>query len=655
MPEVSPPHLRLTGRALLLAIILTALTNVWILKTELLTGSYATGGTPPATAIGWLLVLVGLTPLLGRLSRSLHLSRAEMLLIYAFLTLAIPMSGFGIVRAWLPHLTVLQYFATPENEFANLWLHLPAWQKVTAPELIRQCFEGADNERVPWAVWLPVLARWGLFFLAVWLVVFGLLTLIRRQWIERERLSFPLLYLPLQIAPAGKVETPGLFRNPLFWLGFGLSALHNGLNVLGAFNPTVPALGGVTDLGQIFTERPWNAIQPLRFHHFPQAIGLGYLVSLEISFSVWFFFFLNKLFAVGVRAWGYDKPGVPFMREQCAGGYLAMALILLWLARHQLRQVLGKALGGRRGVDDPEEPLSYREALGALIGGFAFLLVWCQMAGLTWRLAAPYLTIVFLYALVYARLRAEAGIPYSVIYPVDQPQEMLVNVLGGRGLARFGERGVVIFASLSWLSHHYYAEFMAAYGLDGLKLSDEARLRRRAFTWVLLLAMLTGFACACWVHLTAYYQYGENIVDGGSGFGDWRAQLALRKYESARRWLNQPLPTDWTRTGYTLAGFVLTLALTVTRFFVLRFPLHPLGYLIATAYRNECPLWGPFFVVWVLKSLILRLGGVRLYKQLIPTFLGLALGHFFCGGLVWGNITPFVPQDIARRYWIPRV
>jgi len=100
---------------------------------------------------------------------------------------------------------------------------------------------------------------------------------------------------------------------------------------------------------------------------------------------------------------------------------------------------------------------------------------------------------------------------------------------------------------------------------------------------------------------------------------------------------------------------VLTLALTVTRFFVLRFPLHPLGYLIATAYRNECPLWGPFFVVWVLKSLILRLGGVRLYKQLIPTFLGLALGHFFCGGLVWGNITPFVPQDIARRYWIPRV
>ena len=37
---------------------------------------------------------------------------------------------------------------------------------------------------------------------------------------------------------------------------------------------------------------------------------------------------------------GYDLPGFPFVQEQCAGGYLAMGLILLW----GLRRTFGSAL-----------------------------------------------------------------------------------------------------------------------------------------------------------------------------------------------------------------------------------------------------------------------------------------------------------------------
>jgi hypothetical protein len=58
-----------------------------------------------------------------------------------------------------------------------------------------------------------------------------------------------------------------------------------------------------------------------------------------------------------------------------------------------------------------------------------------------------------------------------------------------------------------------------------------------------------------------------------------------------------------------------------------------------------------------MKSLIVRYGGARLYQRLAPAFIGLALGHFFWGGLVWGNLCslPFVPTSIRLGYLLPRV
>jgi hypothetical protein len=112
---------------------------------------------------------------------------------------------------------------------------------------------------------------------------------------------------------------------------------------------------------------------------------------------------------------------------------------------------------------------------------------------------------------------------------------------------------------------------------------------------------------------------------------------------------------DRIRMGFVLGGGAVTALLAGLRLAFLRFPLHPVGYLVSTAYWNECPVWGDMLLVWLLKSMILKIGGVRLYRQLIPCFLGLAIGQFFWGGIVWGNITPFIPLEIARRYWLPRV
>ena len=645
----------LTIRSLLVMAVAVALTMLWVLRTELMTGSYATGGTPPAVSLGWLLVLLAIGATVGRKWRVLRLTRAEMLVVYACLALAVPMASYGIMRAFLPHLTVLSYYAQPDNRFLEFWHMLPDWQVVRDDEIIRQCFEAAPDERVPWGPWLPVLARWFLLFLALFLTLMGMLTLFRRRWVEGDRLQFPILYLPTQILSRPS-EGLSLFRNSLFYVGFAIAFGHNLTSVLQAFNPGFPALGTVTDLGGLFTESPWDALRPIGWHHFPQVVGLGYLVNLEVLFSVWFFFWLNKGLAVAARVFGYDNAAMPFMMEQCSGGYPMMALILVFMARKEIAGALRKAVTTVRGAGDENEPLPWWGATLALFGGLAFLLGWASFSGMNVLLAGIFFATVLSYSLVYARIRAEAGIPYSQIFPTDFPIKNLEVFLGSQGLLAFGrERNLVALGSLGWLSYHYSSHVMAAYQIDGLRLADEAQVRRRQMAVALILAMALGFAGAAWAHLTAYYQYGQNIVDGGVGLGDHRARVAVQTFESMQRLAAGMTPPDITRAGFAVGGALVTISLALLRFFFLRFPLHPLGYLIATAYWNQCPVWGDLFLVWLIKSLVLRLGGVRLYRQLIPCFVGLALGQFFWGGLVWGNINPFIPIEVARRYWLPRV
>jgi hypothetical protein len=54
--------------------------------------------------------------------------------------------------------------------------------------------------------------------------------------------------------------------------------------------------------------------------------------------------------------------------------------------------------------------------------------------------------------------------------------------------------------------------------------------------------------------------------------------------------------------------------------------------------------------VWIVKSAVLRLGGMRLYRQLLPFFLGLVLGHYFTAGVVWGSLS--LINDMYRRYGV---
>lgn len=639
----------LTVRALLLSVLLTILCSFWIDQAEVVTFfCQITESVPPIPAVAVIIVLVLLTPLVRRLSARVALSRAEILLIYAFMTVSMTLPGCGIARFFLNTLPVPFYFDTPENQFAEYRQYLPRWFAVHDIEVVRQLYEGAPGGRIPWEAWWRPLSMWLLFYLALYLAFMFLMVIFRRQWTEREKLTYPLLYLPLELTQPGESHRlfAEFFRNRIMWIGFALAALYNIVNIINAYNPAVKALGKYYDIGTLFTEHPLTALRPIVLHYRPDMVGFGYLVSTEVAMSVVAFYALFKLESLVAAMIGYTKAGFPFQQEQGIGAYVAMAVFLVWVGRSHLSQVLRKAFGSRCEVHDDDEPTSYRIAVLGFVAASAIAWTWANRAGMATWVWLLYYGLILAVALVYARIRAEVGVPQIWMFPYYQSYKALKFILGSNALRVGGSwRTLTILTNLVVLSRGYF-QSLQGYQVESFRLAELGGIRPRAMAWTLVLALLVGLPTAWWLHLRSYYEYGAGGVRALEG---WGSGLAKQEYTELVGYATAPAPPDVPRTLAALFGFLFASALTLLRIMFLRFPLHPLAYCMTTAYGEL--IWGSFLVVWVVKSAVFKFGGMRTYRRLIPGFIGLALGHFFTAGIAYGLVGAY-GSEAFRRYSI---
>lgn len=635
---------------------------------EMVTGQYVSHGVPPLPAFAAVLVFSLLQPFLRRRYPRLAPSRGQILLIYAMLTVAVVLSGGYHVRAFLPHLTTLQYLGRNGGSFEEYARYLPAWYAPHDIQAIKDYFEGT-RDGVPWDLWWKPIFWWSLFFTAIFLGVYSLVTLIQRQWIRNEKLTFPLLTVPLAMTSTDWSSYGSRAnRRLLFTLGFAVPALFHGINILHVLYPPVPGTGFVLSLRDYFPDRPWTPLQAVMLFFMLEAIGIGYFVPLEVSFSTWVFYLMHRAIAVAGTAAGYDQPGFPFTQDMSAGGYGAVGLLLLWGLRSAFKASLRASFSSFRfwildfgfwtkPAVDPESkiqnPASDRWAWIGLLVSTLFVLGFCQAAGFSLRLAVPYFVIVGLFVLVYARLRAETGVPFGFIYPYGLPKEALLNALSvENALAWGGARSFVLFSSLAWVCRHHYAMEQAANQMDAAKLAEENNIPRRILFIALVLAFAVGLLAAWWVHLDAYYAIGSNMAGGGTGGGEWRAAVAREEYEQMASRLSNPPVQNVGRIVAGAGGFCFAVALTWLRTHWIGCPFHPLGFLLATAWGDTSTAWFPLFVAWLLKACILRAGGLKLYRQGIPFFLGLTIGQFFIAGIFWPILSLLISREASSAYHV---
>jgi hypothetical protein len=628
-----------------------------IRHTELVVGRYVSGGVPPVAAFGALLLLVGLRGALRRFFGA-ELTREQLLLVYSMVALGTFLAGSYAVRAFLPHLLSLQYWSRTRSDLAPFVQYVPRWFAPTDPAAIRQYFEGNHGAGIPWRFWFVPLAAWLTFWVAIFGAGWCLLLLFRRQWIQHERLSFPLLALPLALSGQdGRFGSRPLLRNPVLWFGIGAAVLFDGVNILHVFSPGVAAPGFHFPFTGLFTERTQEPLNSIALFFMPEGVGFGYFLPLEVSFSTWFFYLVEKGFAVAALSAGWEAPGLPFYQEQSAGAIVAVAALLIAGSAGRLarawRAAFLPAPAGQRGPAEPEERETRLAWIGLLLCG-GFLLWFCgTAAGMAPRVALLYLAVLAGFMLVYARLRAETGAPYEFVYPYSLPKEIVVQAFSVQGiLDTGGPRAMAMLSAFAWLSRHHPGHMAAADSVDALKLAQVTGSTRRRFFLALLCALVFGFLAATWTHLSAFYDIGSNLAGGGNGRGEYRAQVALQEFGKMAQQVGTVPLRDATRLGAIGAGAGIAFALSGLRRLWFGSPFHPLGFILGTAYGDSTIFFFPLLIASLCKWALLHAGGLRLYREGTPFFIGLIVGHFGAAGIIWPIISLFIGREVSEGYQV---
>jgi len=626
------PRQWVTPRSVVIALILTILSGFWVKQSEIVAlACQGTEAVPSIPGVGALIFLILLNGALRRQKLIRPLTTTELITIFLFVTVATFMFACGIGRFLIACLTAPFYYTSPDAPLEELAQFIPAWMAPADAAVHKWVYESSPTGHVPWDAW-----RWPIVSWVGFLTVFGgtltcLMVLFNDPWVHDERLVFPLVRLPLQMIDPEYSDTP-FFRTKAAWIGIGIALVLNAINIVRGVFFGGPSGGMTFDLGTALTGAPWDALRPLVLHFRPELVGLGYLISTELSFSIWFFYLFNKMQAVTMSMVGYRVSGMPFEQEQGIGAYIVLAVILFWKARVPFKQAMLSILRLTRPGDEPAPAVNQWALIGSLVG-FLAVILFARAAGMALWLAVLYFAILVSVAVVYARLRAETGVPLVWAFPYGQQHKVIKYFTNSQTIVGLGPeyRSATIFSLFVFLSRGFFPA-VSGYGIEGLTLGHDAGLRKSAVLNLLVGAIAVGSLASFWFHLTPYYEEGAVGLRGGL----WGAANARAEYAAVWKATQMPVAPEAPRIIATLSGGAFLGLLTVIRAMFFGSPLHPLGYAMACSYGSL--LWGSFFLVWLAKSVLLRYGGHKAYLNALPGFLGFALGHFVVAGAIWGSL-----------------
>lgn len=610
-----------TLRAIFIGFLLIPANAYWITKTEVVFAT--THATTLSLFFNVIFILFLLS--LGNLAvknflPALALSTGELLTIYSMLCMATSLLGWDMMQVLVPVMSYGTWFATPENEWRELfWEYLPQWLTVSDKGVLQGYYEGRTllyqwHILKAWA--LPILL-WTGFTLTLYFTMICILTTFRKRWIEEEKLSYPVIQLPLEMT----AHASSFFRSRSMWFGFLLVCAIDLLHGLHGFYPFVPDFHVKFELGPMFTEHPWNAIGWLPVCFYPFAIGLAYFMPLDLSFSTWFFYLFWKAQLVFRAAFGLKRLSGPYLGDQSMGAWLALGVLSLWLSRRSIYRVF-RALWSTDQDDDSDEPLSYRWASVGVIVGLALLVGFSAMAGMSIWVAVSFFMLYFILVVAATRMRAELGPPTHDLY-YGGPDRMIPAAVGTR---RLGPHNLSVMTLYFWLTRDYRSHPMP-HQLEAFKIAERTGLRNRRLVVAMLAATLVGTLAAFWAILHLFYDYGATARVQGYALG-----VAWESYVRLQNWLNFPTEANPEVLGQMGFGVGVTTLLMILRRRFLGFPFHPVGYAVAGSWTMSW-LWFSVFLSWLTKYLFLRSGGLRLYRQGVPFFLGLMLGQFVSGSL----------------------
>jgi hypothetical protein len=602
---------------------------------------YSLWGVPSLTPV-LVLVLLG-AMMRARWLRAIGLTRRELLAIYSVLLVAGPVISHGMLFWMIPKIVHYYYLARAIPAWQVFLPYVPTWFGPTDMAVVNAFFEG--RAEVPWSVWWVPLAAWWSFLLALMGTCGAVISVLQRQWINNERLTFPLAQIPLAItdspADPSRGQRGALTAAPGFWMGVAAAGVVAFLNSLAERVPAVPAI----PLGPVPLVL-WQKVGPLAglgeidLVLWPWLIALAFLIPADLSFSCWFFWFVRLGLTVAAIAAGHTpqlpeewwESAFPAPYNQAGGAMFAMGLWALWIARAHLGRAVRNAFGRESSRATTGEPAPLRWAFAIFVLGVAWMVYLLSAAGGRVVFGLTLVLMIVVFYVVWARLRAETGLGF-----LNMPFEYQIAMGMPFGTAALRPSEIVALVSVRWA---YFPgegssfDVCTASQLEAMKIADFAGISERRLTLAIAAAFVFSILVSSYILLTGIYHYGFlSLAMGGARGQTWPGAQPRFDGERIVQMLTTPGPPDYAGIVGVLAGAAVTVALGAMRLRFPWWPFHPMGYLASNVWGMHW-FYMPFLVGWVAKVLVLRYGGLRLYRRAVPLATGLIVGDMLNRG-VW--------------------
>lgn len=632
-----------TLRTILIASGLTVGINAFIPYTQhvVRTISLVEGMIPMGVLMPFLLLLCVVNPLLRGLRLGTPLQPWELVAVFSVSYTCIHINE--LLGRVLATFAILHYVASPENLWAEYAFGLvPPWLVVedAGPQLA-WFYEGLPaGGSVPWEIWLRPTFWWLAFLGAVGVGCVSFGSMIRRQWVDLERLPFPFAQVTLELANASRARTwPEVMKGRMFWVGFSIPAGIVLLYIVGYFRPDFPVITvGIenhsVDLGR-YVPALHGRINFL-------IVAFAYFTDLQMLFSIWFFWLLTWLQIGAVNRLGFveglgDLAGT---REQAMGGYIVFCVWGLWTARDHLKKVFLQAFRNRQLLDDSKELLSYRTSVWLFVASVVFMVLWLTKGGMHPVLSVALVVFWFVFYIGFAKVIAMTGLVFA------ESPGLGVDILGFAppGSLQPGSVAMQQLLKSCYQNGKAFAMPSAAHASRlGQSLGPYARLLGTTILATLLISLVAAATS------TIYLGY----QDGAFNFGSYMFRTAAPRYFDGIVTTIRDLGGDkhhGVRMLFTGVGAAIVGVMTYCQYRFTWWPLHPVGYTLVTRYSTRTSIVS-VFVTWVIKFVVMRVGGISLYRRGIPLFIGLMVGYTFALLVSMAVDLVWFPAEGHNLFW----
>ncbi|MDP6038298.1 MAG: hypothetical protein QGG64_07100, partial [Candidatus Latescibacteria bacterium] len=365
--------------------------------------------------------------LLKRFLPVLSLNTQELRTLFCVVWTGGAFAGYNWATQWVGTMAAPRYYASAENRWQEIIFdYLPWWMYPSDfPGVVDRFYTGLNaGEALPWSAWLAPVFWACSAALAMTAIGIGLTAIFQKQWVEHERLNFPLAQVPIELTEGfdQKRGWPPFMKSWVFWVGFAIAALPILFNLIEYFVLGFPR---ISIFDPYYGSRgPRGAsvsryLEDLSFRLLPTVMGFTFLCDLNILFSIWSLYLvglgmrysMNRVgFAIGLS--GQEAKTGEILGLFGHGAMIGLVIWAIWIARGHLKKVFNQVVYPNASQIPATAILSPRSAMLSLLFGGGYMIFWLHGAGYSLFMAVVWLGLFWAGILAVMKFLAASGFAY---------------------------------------------------------------------------------------------------------------------------------------------------------------------------------------------------------------------------------------------------